>query len=163
ADISRIQASGGTNILAGLREAVDELIPARARKKHVILLSDGQSPYDEIPDLVDAAAAARITVSAVGVGDGAHQTLLNNIAALAAGPRSGGGLDERPRRALVRLLDPLAVGPQALGPGRARDDAPPRLQPLPRPQRARRRQRGPHHRRRRDRRSVHDRARRRGG
>ena len=84
-DISRIQASGGTNILAGLREAVDELLPARARKKHIILLSDGQSPYDEIPDLVDAAAAARITVSAVGVGDGADQTLLKMIAARGGG------------------------------------------------------------------------------
>jgi Ca-activated chloride channel homolog len=79
-DIGRIQASGGTNILAGLREAVDELVPARARKKHIIVLSDGQSPYDEIPDLVDAATAARITISAVGVGDGADQTMLKMIA-----------------------------------------------------------------------------------
>ena len=79
-DIGRIQASGGTNILAGLREAVEELLPVRARKKHVILLSDGQSPYDEIPDLVDAASAARITISAIGVGDGADQTMLKMIA-----------------------------------------------------------------------------------
>jgi Ca-activated chloride channel homolog len=79
-DIGRIQASGGTNILAGLREAVDELGAATARKKHVILLSDGQSPYDEIPDLVDAARAARITISAIGVGDGADQTMLKMIA-----------------------------------------------------------------------------------
>jgi uncharacterized membrane protein len=79
-DIGRIAASGGTNILAGLREAVDELLPARARKKHIILLSDGQSPYDEIPELVDAASAARITISAIGVGDGADQTMLKMIA-----------------------------------------------------------------------------------
>jgi uncharacterized membrane protein len=79
-DISRIAASGGTNILAGLREAVDELLPARARKKHVILLSDGQSPYDEIPELVDAAGTAHITISAIGVGDGADQTMLKLIA-----------------------------------------------------------------------------------
>jgi Ca-activated chloride channel family protein len=84
-DIARIHASGGTNILAGLREAVDELLPARARKKHIILLSDGQSPYDEIPDLVDAAASARITMSAVGVGDGADQTLLKMVAARGGG------------------------------------------------------------------------------
>src|SRR6185436_11098481 len=62
-DIGRIQAAGGTNILAGLREAVDQLGPARAKKKHVILLSDGQSPSDGIPELVDAASGARITVS----------------------------------------------------------------------------------------------------
>ena len=84
-DIARIAASGGTNILSGLREAIDELLPARARKKHIILLSDGQSPYEEIPDLIDAATAARITVSAVGVGDGADQTLLKMIATRGGG------------------------------------------------------------------------------
>ncbi len=84
-DIGRIQASGGTNILAGLREAFDELAPARARKKHIILLTDGQSSYDGIPELLDAAAAQRITVSAIGVGEGADQTQLKMIA------RRGGG------------------------------------------------------------------------
>jgi Ca-activated chloride channel family protein len=79
-DIAQIRASGGTNILPGLREAFDQLFAARARKKHVILLSDGQSPYEGIPELVDDAAAARITVSAVGVGEGADQTLLQMIA-----------------------------------------------------------------------------------
>src|SRR5262249_11210183 len=80
AHTGRSQASGGTNILAGLREAVDELLPARARKKHVILLSDGQSASDGIPDLVDSAAAAQVTISTVGVGEGADQALLQMIA-----------------------------------------------------------------------------------
>jgi uncharacterized membrane protein len=84
-DISRIQASGGTNILAGLREAVDELLAVRARKKHIILLSDGQSSYDGIPDLLESASGAQITVSAVGVGDGADGTLLQMIASRGGG------------------------------------------------------------------------------
>ncbi len=84
-DISQIRASGGTNILPGLREAFDQLVAARARKKHVILLSDGQSPYEGIADLVDDSAAAQITVSAVGVGEGADQTLLQMIAARGGG------------------------------------------------------------------------------
>jgi Ca-activated chloride channel family protein len=84
-DIAQIRASGGTNILPGLREAFDQLFAARARKKHVILLSDGQSPYEGIPELVDDAAAARITVSAVGVGEGADQTLLQMIASRGGG------------------------------------------------------------------------------
>jgi Ca-activated chloride channel homolog len=84
-DLGRIQASGGTNILSGLREAVDELLPARARKKHVILLSDGQSAYEGIPELIDTAVAARITISAIGVGDGADQPLLQMIAARGGG------------------------------------------------------------------------------
>jgi uncharacterized protein YegL len=84
-DISRIQASGGTNIHGGLREAVDQLLPVRARKKHIILLSDGQSSYEGISDLVDTAASAQITISAVGVGDGADQTLLRMIASRGGG------------------------------------------------------------------------------
>jgi uncharacterized membrane protein len=84
-DIGRIQASGGTNILAGLREALDELVPARARKKHVILLSDGQSAVEGIPDLVDAAAAQKITISAIGVGEGADAQLLQMIATRGGG------------------------------------------------------------------------------
>jgi Ca-activated chloride channel homolog len=85
ADIGRIQASGGTNILAGLREAFDELAPARARKKHIILLTDGQSPYEGIPELIDAAAAQRITISAIGIGDGADQSQLRTIATRGGG------------------------------------------------------------------------------
>jgi Ca-activated chloride channel family protein len=85
ADIGRIQAAGGTNILAGLREAFDELAPARARKKHIILLTDGQSPYEGIPELIDAATAQRITISAIGVGDGADQSQLKLIATRGGG------------------------------------------------------------------------------
>jgi len=84
-DIARIGASGGTSIMAGLREAVDELLPAHARKKHIILLSDGVSTPDEIPDLVDAAAAARITISSVAVGEGADLGLLKMIATRGGG------------------------------------------------------------------------------
>jgi Ca-activated chloride channel family protein len=84
-DIGRIQPSGGTNILAGLREAFDELAPARARKKHIILLTDGQSPYDGIPELIDAAREQHITISAIGVGDGADQAQLRMIATRGGG------------------------------------------------------------------------------
>jgi uncharacterized membrane protein len=85
ADIGRIQPSGGTNILAGLREGFDELASARARKKHIILLTDGQSPYEGIPDLIDAAAAQHITISAIGIGDGADQAQLRMIATRGGG------------------------------------------------------------------------------
>lgn len=79
-DISRVQAGGGTNIRPALQDALGELQPAVAKVKHVILLSDGQSPYQGIAELVDEMAAARITVSVVAVGDGADRTLLQMIA-----------------------------------------------------------------------------------
>ncbi|MEM9488812.1 MAG: VWA domain-containing protein, partial [Myxococcota bacterium] len=78
-DISRLQAGGGTNIYPALREAYETLLGASAKVKHVILLSDGQAPYDGIADLCREMRGARITVSAVGIGD-ADRNLLNLIA-----------------------------------------------------------------------------------
>jgi Ca-activated chloride channel family protein len=84
-DIAQIRASGGTNVLPGLQEAFDQLLSARARKKHAIVLSDGQSPAEGVRELVDEAAGGGITVSAVGVGDGADLALLQTIAARGGG------------------------------------------------------------------------------
>lgn len=78
-DISRLQAGGGTNIYPALREAYEMLMGANAKVKHVIVLSDGQAPYDGIADLCREMRGARITVSAVGIGD-ADRNLLNIIA-----------------------------------------------------------------------------------
>src|SRR5690606_16547910 len=78
-DIARLQAGGGTNVLPALAEAYQLLQTANAKVKHVIVLSDGQAPYQGIADLVQEMRAARITVSAVGIGD-ADRNLLGLIA-----------------------------------------------------------------------------------
>jgi Ca-activated chloride channel homolog len=78
-DISRLQAGGGTNVLPALQEAYQILQGANAKVKHVIVLSDGQAPYDGIADLCQEMRGARITVSAVGIGD-ADRNLLTMIA-----------------------------------------------------------------------------------
>jgi len=78
AEISRLQAGGGTNIYPGLREAFELLQGINAKVKHVILLSDGEAPYDGIVDLVGDMRASRITVSCVGVA-GADRNLLAMI------------------------------------------------------------------------------------
>ena len=79
-DIASLRAGGGTNIRPALQEAYNQLSGARAKVKHVILLSDGQSSYGGIPELVDEMVGRGITVSAVGVGGGADRTLLQMIA-----------------------------------------------------------------------------------
>jgi Ca-activated chloride channel homolog len=79
AEIARLQSAGGTNIYPGLREAFELLQGINAKVKHVILLSDGEAPYDGIVDLVQDMRSARITVSAVGVA-GADRNLLSLIA-----------------------------------------------------------------------------------
>lgn len=78
-DISRLQAGGGTNIYPALREAYEILQGASAKVKHVIVLSDGQAPYDGIADLAQEMQSSKITVSAVGIGD-ADRNLLQMIA-----------------------------------------------------------------------------------
>ncbi len=79
-DIARLRAGGGTAIKPALVEAYNQLQGARAKVKHVILLSDGQAPYGGISELVSEMAGQRITVSAVGVGSGADRNLLRLIA-----------------------------------------------------------------------------------
>jgi hypothetical protein len=74
-EISRLVAGGGTNIQPALAEASQVLQSANAKVKHVILLSDGQAPYEGIVDTVQEMRAARITVSAVGIGDADRQLL----------------------------------------------------------------------------------------
>jgi Ca-activated chloride channel family protein len=84
-DIARIQAGGGTEIFPALDAAYQALTTTRAKKKHVILLTDGQAPQNGIRDLVQAMAAESITVSTVGLGAGVDETLLRMIAEVGGG------------------------------------------------------------------------------
>lgn len=79
-DISRIQAGGGTEIFPALDAAYQALSTTRAKKKHVILLTDGQAPQQGIRDLVQAMAAENMTVTTVGLGAGVDENLLRMIA-----------------------------------------------------------------------------------
>jgi Mg-chelatase subunit ChlD len=84
-DIQRVRAGGGTNVLPALREAFLQLAGSDAKIKHVIVLSDGQSPEAGVATLVQQMRDANITVSGVGVGSGAGKTLLRRIARVGAG------------------------------------------------------------------------------
>jgi len=84
-DIARIQPGGGTEIFSALDAAYQALTVTRARKKHVILLTDGQAPNNGIRDLTQAMAAEGITVSSVGLGGGVDENLLRMISDLGGG------------------------------------------------------------------------------
>lgn len=84
--ISTITSGGGTDIYPALQMAYEWLRTSGARIKHVIVLSDGQSPNRErIWALAEEMRQSRITLSAVGIGYGADRTLLQTMA------RNGGG------------------------------------------------------------------------
>jgi Ca-activated chloride channel family protein len=78
ADIAKIKAGGGTNIYPGLKEAHALLQPITAKTKHVILLSFGLAPTAGISDLVKEMRKAKVTISAVGIGE-ADEVLLKSI------------------------------------------------------------------------------------
>jgi uncharacterized membrane protein len=84
-DIARIQPGGGTEIFPALDEAFRALSVVRAKKKHVILLTDGQAPQQGIRDLVQAMSAEGITVTSVGLGGGIDEGLLRTIAEVGQG------------------------------------------------------------------------------
>lgn len=79
-DVERIQPGGGTEIFSALDMGYQDLSVVRARRKHVILLTDGQAAVQGIRELVQAMVASSITVTTVGLGEGVNQELLRTIA-----------------------------------------------------------------------------------
>jgi Ca-activated chloride channel family protein len=78
--IASIEPGGHTLIFPAVEQAYFALRTAKARAKHVVLLSDGRSYPDDYEALVTKMVAARITVSTVAVGPSADPELLRNIA-----------------------------------------------------------------------------------
>ncbi|HUF48873.1 MAG TPA: VWA domain-containing protein [Vicinamibacterales bacterium] len=78
--IKAIEPSGHTLIFPAIEQAYVALGDARARAKHVVLLSDGRSYPDDYEGLLEKMVAAKITVSSIAVGPAADRELLTNIA-----------------------------------------------------------------------------------
>ena len=78
--IAAIEPGGHTLIFPAVEQAYLALHTAKARAKHVLLLSDGRSYPDDYEGLVSRMVAARITVSSIAVGPSADPDLLRNIA-----------------------------------------------------------------------------------
>ncbi len=65
--IGSLQASGGTDIRAGLEAALGLQADSTGHVRHIILVTDGQSP-NNFNDLIAQMTAAGITLSVIGVG-----------------------------------------------------------------------------------------------
>jgi len=78
--IAAIGPGGHTLIYPAVEQAYLALRNAKARAKHVILLSDGRSYPGEYEALVEKMVVARITLSTVAVGPSADPELLKNLA-----------------------------------------------------------------------------------
>jgi uncharacterized membrane protein/uncharacterized protein YegL len=83
--VAGLDAGGGTFLYPALEEAHRRLVESNARRKHIIVLSDGQTQGFGYEDLASLMSADGITSSTVGIGDGADMNLLEAIA------NAGGG------------------------------------------------------------------------
>ena len=83
--VSTIEAGGGTDMYPAMVEAFEALQQTTAKLKHVILLTDGQSAPGDFEGVSQSMIAAKITISCVGVGEGADGQLLEEIARIANG------------------------------------------------------------------------------
>lgn len=76
---------GGTNIFPALSEAYGQLSEMNLKRKHIILLTDGQSengPYEEI---IEEGLSKNVTLSTVAIGGDADINLLEELAGLGTG------------------------------------------------------------------------------
>ncbi len=83
--ISLLGSGGGTNIYPGMVEAEAELNAVKAKIKHMIVLTDGQTSGQGYQALASKCNAEGITISTVAVGAGAQVGLLQAIAAAGGG------------------------------------------------------------------------------
>jgi hypothetical protein len=83
--IASLEAGGGTFIRPGMEMAGRALGDVAARHKLLLVLSDGQTTGEGYASLASSLAAEGVTVTTIGIGDGADARLLTEIA------EAGGG------------------------------------------------------------------------
>ncbi|HSJ37255.1 MAG TPA: VWA domain-containing protein [Planococcus sp. (in: firmicutes)] len=80
-DILTIAPGGGTEIYSSLAEAYSQLENQKLQRKHIILLTDGQSAtQNDYNELIDNGKDNKITLSTVAIGQDADRTLLESLA-----------------------------------------------------------------------------------
>lgn len=124
--IDAIASAGGTDMYPGMVQGFNDLQKANAAVKHMIVLTDGQTPDAKFDELVRRMRQAKISVTAVAVGSDANVPLLTNIANRGGGkfyfvqnPRALPRIFLREVRRVARPLvyePPQPVTPQILTP-----------------------------------------------
>jgi Ca-activated chloride channel homolog len=83
--VAGIVADGGTQIAPALTEAYQRILPQQAIYKHVVLLTDGISEEGDSLALSKEAAANKVTISTVGLGQDVNRAYLEKVATTAGG------------------------------------------------------------------------------
>jgi len=78
--LSRVMVGGGTDLYPALKEVQSVLKQIKSGRKHVIVLSDGETEDADFHSLVRSMSAAGISISSVSIGQGANVKLMQSIA-----------------------------------------------------------------------------------
>jgi len=83
--ISGIVADGGTQIAPALEEGYRQIRRVQATYRHIVLLTDGISEEGNSLSIAREAAAERITISTVGLGEDVNKAYLQKVAEMGGG------------------------------------------------------------------------------
>lgn len=83
--ISALTAGGGTNLEPAFVQAREALRRVKAKVKHMIILTDGQTAGAGYEALASGCRAEGMTISTVALGEGAHAGLLQAVAVAGGG------------------------------------------------------------------------------
>ncbi|MBL9117934.1 MAG: VWA domain-containing protein [Verrucomicrobiaceae bacterium] len=83
--IASLASGGGTNLEPAFKLARESLARVRAKIKHMIVLTDGQTAGTGYENMASQARSQGITISTVAIGDGSHVGLLQAIASAGGG------------------------------------------------------------------------------
>lgn len=78
--IASIGLGGGTSIYPAVEEAAKALTKSDAKRKHIILLTDGQDGHQEYEELLEQLSKEKISLSTVAVGESSDEKLLSWLA-----------------------------------------------------------------------------------
>lgn len=84
-DVGTLAAGGGTALFPTLDAAYADLAGIRARIKHVVVLTDGQTQEESLDVIAQSMHADGITISTIGLGEDVNRGLLEQLAARAGG------------------------------------------------------------------------------
>ncbi|GGA61956.1 VWA domain-containing protein [Ornithinibacillus halotolerans] len=80
-NIRSVTEGGGTNIFPALQLAYEQLKPLDLKRKHIILLTDGQSATNnDYLSMIEEGLESNITLSTVAIGNDADRLLLEELA-----------------------------------------------------------------------------------
>ena len=79
--IRSVSEGGGTNIFPALELAYEQLTPLELKRKHIILVTDGQSATDhDYMEIISNGLEENVTLSTVAIGSDADHMLLQELA-----------------------------------------------------------------------------------